>query len=564
MTRQPVSRIDTDWGSIPAINGDPATVTPQPPGNTNATQDSMAETYQAQNISLLRTLPPIPVRVVNSLDPTGALFQWLNALTKRVGGPTGTNAIFDDSFLLESNDCDRASTLQRQLEELQHMGSSSKENRTQSQLEEFHLFQNEGSRHDVTMTGRTTMDYLKWNRNANVPNMDGVTYWEAAEHTISTVLDAAAGVTLEHGQELHVRVVNKTGTTIPNGSIVYAYGVLGNRPTVALAIANDYIKCKGIAIATQDILNNQEGFCTRFGVVRDVNTFGLPDAATLYLSETVPGAWQTTVPSSPNFTVNLGIALNSTVNGSIYFRPYQPIACDNTLAVPGTNQVPLTQKAVKDYAASIATAQTITGAKKFGTDTNYSTFEADGTLVFAGDATVFDDINLSLSTGKLTGVGDPTWAAFVGNLYAYKFAVNDVILMPSIELLHDWKEGSAIEIHVHWATNGLNDATLRGVKWEIEYTLANMQSKGGTVVFATGTLTQSTDTTIASGEAGLTHKYSSIGTITMTGFRIGACFMARLKRITATGTAPANDPFAIHVGVHYEKDTCGSRSQSAK
>lgn len=211
------------------------------------------------------------------------------------------------------------------------------------------------------------VDAVLFDTSPTVIPVDGLTYWDDSEKTLSTALNIADGVTLQHGQELHVRVVNRTGVTIPNGSIVYALGAVGNRPSVGLADASDFTKCKGVAIATQDILNNHEGYCTRFGVVRDISTFGLGDASTLYLSATTPGAYTITPPSSPNFIINLGVTLNSTPNGSIYFRPYQTIATDTALLSPGTDVIPPSQLAVKTAINNI-----IAPWNTLATDTHFS------------------------------------------------------------------------------------------------------------------------------------------------------------------------------------------------
>lgn len=52
------------------------------------------------------------------------------------------------------------------------------------------------------------------------------------------VVDATNGVTLQVGHEQYVRIVNKTGSQINDGQVVYINGTQGNRPTVALAQAN--------------------------------------------------------------------------------------------------------------------------------------------------------------------------------------------------------------------------------------------------------------------------------------------------------------------------------------
>ena len=163
-------------------------------------------------------------------------------------------------------------------------------------------------------------------------------------------------------------------------------------------------------------------------------------------------------------------------------------------------------------------------------------------------------------SGKTGTSNVPTWQSFVGNLTAYGFAVDDY-LESTAELLHSYKEGTALEIHIHWATNGL-DVDARAVKWEVEYTIANEN----TGVFTTNTLLTG-QTTIAANTADRTHLDTSMSaTIAGTGRKIGDVILFRVRRIAATGglSAPSANPFGLNLGIHYEKDTLGSRAIGVK
>ena len=194
----------------------------------------------------------------------------------------------------------------------------------------------------------------------------------------------------------------------------------------------------------------------------------------------------------------------------------------------------------------------------FGGAVNYTEFEADGTLKMNGDATVYADIVCPVIV-RATGTNRPGLQTFIGNILQYQFDVNDYAEIEAVELPHSWKEGSELEIHVHWATGGLNDATARAVKWEIEYAYAGMGN--GTY---TTTATDSAETAIPAATADRTLFYTQIDTFTPTGFGIGTQLVMRLRRIAATGTAPAADPFVLDIGVHYEMDTLGSRVRASK
>jgi hypothetical protein len=170
---------------------------------------------------------------------------------------------------------------------------------------------------------------------------------------------------------------------------------------------------------------------------------------------------------------------------------------------------------------------------------------------------VYNDINTGLNP-RNTGTGRPTLDTLSGNLKEFRFAVDDYVDLVPIELLHDWKEGTPVEFHVHWVMNTANDATIRGVKWELEYGYANM---GGVYTFPAAA---SNETSIAANEVAFTHKYTSVVTFTPA-TSIGTQLSMRLKRIASvTNVAPATNPFVLSTGVHYQKDTMGSRAISAK
>lgn len=202
---------------------------------------------------------------------------------------------------------------------------------------------------------------------------------------------------------------------------------------------------------------------------------------------------------------------------------------------------------------------------KFGNirEGNYSEFEDDGTYKMVGDATVWNDLPPStLSVQKLGGAGaDPLLAAFVGNTQQYTFAVNDLVPAVETEVLHEYKEGTNLSIHLHWATNGV-DGTDRAVKWQVEYTFAN-GSSSGTYAFPS-TTTASAEITIPANTTDRTHFISNIGTVNGSSLKIGAYIITAVSRIASAGTAPSNNPFCLALGYHAEQDTLGSRQVFTK
>jgi hypothetical protein len=176
---------------------------------------------------------------------------------------------------------------------------------------------------------------------------------------------------------------------------------------------------------------------------------------------------------------------------------------------------------------------------------------------------VYDDLYFEIAP-KTTGAGKPTLASFSGNINQWTMAVNDITELRPTELKHDWKEGTEIEIHVHWASNGV-DGTNRGVKWEIDYTWSNgaMHATAPTAFAAKTTL--SVETQIPANTPDKTYFYTSVVSFTPATGKIGAGLLMSLKRIASViDPTPANSPWVIMVGVHYQINTIGSRQIGIK
>lgn len=170
----------------------------------------------------------------------------------------------------------------------------------------------------------------------------------------------------------------------------------------------------------------------------------------------------------------------------------------------------------------------------------------------------WNDINLSglsLGTGGAT-VPDLITVAST-NVKIRGFVGTGVTVQEgwgSLEILHDYKEGTDIIPHIHWLpeTNASGD-----IKWQLEYSWLN---GGGT--FSTGT---TIDVTVAAGGTAWAEKRTNFPTISGTGKTIGSRFLFRLFR----NPADAADTFGAYAGlldfgIHYERDTLGSRGTVTK
>ena len=211
-----------------------------------------------------------------------------------------------------------------------------------------------------------------------------------------------------------------------------------------------------------------------------------------------------------------------------------------------------------------------------GGTANYSEFEADGTLKFNGTATCFLDVVIPILYKG--GAGEAALDTLVGGIKNLQFDVNKFTYFDNAEAPHDYKEGSEIELHLHWT---VKTALVEGdkVNWQLEFAMANVNNGTNTdvlfcdpanpTVFGTKTITKEYISPVGGTPAG-TNIYTSIATISatdMANIKIGAGFIGVLTRIskTAGGTEAGNGKvFGLNLGIHYEVDTIGSRQRGSK
>lgn len=194
-------------------------------------------------------------------------------------------------------------------------------------------------------------------------------------------------------------------------------------------------------------------------------------------------------------------------------------------------------------------------ANKFGSGANYTQIESDGTIVFNGNATPWDDIDFPLII-KTTGVGLPSLTTIAGNVKGYTYAVNDGLDIDSVELAHGFKQAATTaKFHVHIVTNGV-DTTDRYIRFNFEYLAANMNA------VMSGTTVGAVDLLIPANTADRTHMIFDIGSYTT--LNIGSHIVGKFSRVAAVGTAPTANPFVLKFQLHCEKDTIGSRTITAK
>ncbi len=195
-----------------------------------------------------------------------------------------------------------------------------------------------------------------------------------------------------------------------------------------------------------------------------------------------------------------------------------------------------------------------------GGTTNYTEIETDGTIEFLGDATVWNDINVGAAMLSLPAAGNPDEDEYVDEggsdtgVSTWAYAIGEKS-SGSLEIPHDYKEGSDIYFHIHYQGITAPGGGTDNIKWQLEYTVG----QDGETLDATTTITK---------EEAYTTQYSftnhDFAAITGTNFNIGDQFLFTIERIAASADDYAGDCLVSTVGLHYECDTAGSRQITTK
>jgi len=194
--------------------------------------------------------------------------------------------------------------------------------------------------------------------------------------------------------------------------------------------------------------------------------------------------------------------------------------------------------------------------------TNYAEFEADGTLKFVGNATVFDDLQgaaYALQKG-VTAPTDRLYAHGVGGGIAYPvlgFAKNDYIWM-DFQTQHSMKLNTALEVHMHFV---LPNTTTIGHKivWQLDVLVSGI---GGTWAVPAGSPFTATHTVAA--DDNTKHRYMNITDIPASNTTVSSVYKMKLTRIDGTATEYGSEVYVEYLDCHFEKDTIGSREEASK
>ena len=201
---------------------------------------------------------------------------------------------------------------------------------------------------------------------------------------------------------------------------------------------------------------------------------------------------------------------------------------------------------------------------------NYTEVEPDGTVKFVGDATVWDDLRVPVTSTKLQGSKDPHFAVAYDNaggtsqgVFTYFFdKTTEEEVYFSAQIPHRYKEGTDIIAHVHWypVASGVSGRT---VSWGLEYLWTNVGGVNGNTVIVYANDTTSEDAVLLADK----HYMTNFAALSGTGKEISSMLLCRIFR-DATGAGLTddydNDAGLLEIDFHYEIDTVGSREVLTK
>lgn len=263
-------------------------------------------------------------------------------------------------------------------------------------------------------TSTPTVDTITMRGDQDLAHVEGMMYYNS-EYKAHTAFNDINGVSLQIGLEEWLRVYNGTGSTIANGTPVYAVGSVGETISVAPSDATTEDKARVIGIATHDIPDASEGIATIRGLVSGIDTSSLVEGGSIHLSPS--GGLQSAAPTYPYFPTDLGTCVVSDATGGyIYveiehhtyesFRVTGNTHMDGNLTVDGDLIVTGTQSTVAQNNLAISDSFVyLNSGDNIGQDNTTFTGTGLDDAYFAG---YYEGPNTTTYYVRIDGVGTGT------------------------------------------------------------------------------------------------------------------------------------------------------------
>lgn len=259
----------------------------------------------------------------------------------------------------------------------------------------------------ATQANPTISNYENFTPTTAPAYSEGRVWYDSTEKALAFYNDSSS-IAVHVSQDLIFKVINNTGSTIPNGSPVYITGTSSGQtyPNVALAKADVAATSAVIGLTNGAIANGAIGYVSSQGTIDNVNTSTFTVGQVLYLSPYSAGQLMNTVPPT-GITVQVGVAtyIDSSA-GHIYVKQTTPLAVPasiitGTLGVDhgGTGATTLTGYVKGSGTSAMTASSTIPTTDLSGTVTNAQL--ANSAITINGTST---SLGGSISVGTVTSV----------------------------------------------------------------------------------------------------------------------------------------------------------------
>jgi hypothetical protein len=199
--------------------------------------------------------------------------------------------------------------------------------------------------------------------------------------------------------------------------------------------------------------------------------------------------------------------------------------------------------------ASLNTGGLSATSAKFGSATDYTSFEADGTLSMTGSATVWEDLNFDPARSAGPVATRPAEVT-IDNCYYVEFAsTNNQSCGSTAELPHEYKLSSTLYPHAHVFLKSGETSGTTGVEFTVYWRLSQNS----------GTTTGSTTLSASSAQLNSTSGANKLD-LYNTSFAGSAELGGQLALTIARTGGDAGDIVVTTYGCHYEISQLGSRT----
>ena len=152
------------------------------------------------------------------------------------------------------------------------------------------------------------------------------------------------------------------------------------------------------------------------------------------------------------------------------------------------------------------------------------------------------------------GVGNPTWATFITNINAYRFAVNDECWI-NFHIPHDYVPGTDLFLHTHWAITTTSTAN---VTWSFDLSYAKGHNQAA--------FPATVNTTVVQAGSGIANQHMIAETqitggalLTLGDIEVDGIILAHIK---LTANATGVDPFLFCSDIHYQSSNMATKNKA--